>query len=155
MGNIYANALSTIIWLGEATEDFPFVGKCNKLLLWWIISRQSLWDIGDFSTGTGYQKPWISRNEVRSQLDNFFSRWQRHHDTTGAIWPALTQFLKRPWFRRMWVIQEVALASYVQLQVGAYDLTSIHWLIAMKAFAAHVEPHPHFFVPWISLAALP
>ncbi|UNI23091.1 hypothetical protein JDV02_008930 [Purpureocillium takamizusanense] len=50
-------------------------------------------------------------------------------------WPALRAFLRRPWFRRVWIIQEFVYATDVAVTCGDHDIDwHLLWLCA-KAYA--------------------
>ncbi|MCJ1456001.1 hypothetical protein MMC28_006358 [Mycoblastus sanguinarius] len=140
MADIYANGNRTVVWLGEATECFALVNKCIKHLFYWILGRRFL--LRRMGSNGIEEIMVANNNETRAELDKFFRRWQRLYDKKRALWPAVSNFLKRPWFRRLWVIQEVVLAAKIRLQVGEYFLGGYTFSVALKGFFVHVESHP-------------
>ncbi|PNY29044.1 Ankyrin and HET domain protein [Tolypocladium capitatum] len=49
-------------------------------------------------------------------------------------WPALRAFLRRPWFRRVWVIQEFVYATDVVVACGGHDIDWRTLWLAAKAY---------------------
>ncbi|CZR60628.1 uncharacterized protein PAC_10524 [Phialocephala subalpina] len=52
------------------------------------------------------------------------------------------EFLRNPWFNRMWVIQEVGLARKVRIQYGQMDINFDHLLGALELFQKYPELLP-------------
>lgn len=83
MGSIYSMAKRVVIWLGPASED-------SGLAI-------------DFIQELKAKLPSIQLNVnlcQRTLTEPFHPKWA-----------ALSRFCERPWFSRLWVIQEVVLAS--------------------------------------------
>jgi hypothetical protein len=96
MQEIYSKALMVKVWLGQATEDIPAaIGFLDEL--------------GKTLPQVGY-------------LD--FEALRKHPLTTPGSegWLALGKLMEREWFKRIWVIQGVALASRVQVLCGNHTL---------------------------------
>ena len=98
MRRIYGQARRTLIWLGPYNAEldgdvFALIDRTDKACQTHgdrIVRRNSLAQTRSFG------------------LPDFDSR----------DWDALTQFLLRPWFRRVWIIQEVALSQRPPLMLG-------------------------------------
>ncbi|KAK5698437.1 hypothetical protein LTR17_023669 [Elasticomyces elasticus] len=99
MGDIFKCARKVIVWLGEHHEDSKAgMQLANQLI---HIAR--------------YQKI----NELQaSDLDAHGLPGRGHKK-----WKALAAILRRPWFWRTWVVQEVVLNPNVELVLGANILT--------------------------------
>ena len=99
MGQIYANAMRVIVWLGPEDDDAYFALDelhhlaCNTLVNW---SNNLL----DFHTG------WA---------DTQLSKGKRSSAHTQH---ALVSLLNRPWFERVWVRQEICLAVSAVVACG-------------------------------------
>lgn len=96
MREVYATAKKVIAWLGESTSDsveaLNFVIRLKDTLL-------GLHQAGHpITPGNLFQKPLCDYPSFR--------------------WKALIHFLQRPWFHRIWIIQEVATAASVQIICG-------------------------------------
>ena len=93
MGSIYKRAFSTIIWLGETSAQIGI-----ELL-------QRVHEEWKFST-----------HEVSvEQLKAF-----RLPNSRSEAWQHLCDLFCRPWFRRLWIIQEVVLSHRPYVLSGAY-----------------------------------
>ena len=95
MSKIYQRAWSTIVWLGEEAHDsdnaMDTLRTINEALQYYTDERAP--DPEDFER--------LSLPAPDSQE-----------------WAALSQFLDRPWFQRVWVIQEVVLSNNIQVVCG-------------------------------------
>ena len=80
--------------------------------------------------------------ELRSGIDQFFCKWQPIFDKERMFWPAFSNFLKRPRFRRLWVIQEVVLARRIYIHVGDHSLFVPIFAIACKAILLFTTSQP-------------
>ena len=99
MRNIYGNAWSVIAWLGEEKLDSSrAIGLVKQLA---------------DANANGYAQ------ELESRLRN-------NPDCMGVgVWLALQQFMLRPYWTRMWIIQELVLGGYTTaIQAGSH---SIDW----------------------------
>lgn len=94
MAKIYSRAERVLIWLGEETEDV-------KTSFASIIEAHSLF-VGD---DVEFEGPDHSNSELLLTIFNF--DWQR-----------IANLIKRSWFTRKWVIQEVAFAREAVLLCG-------------------------------------
>ena len=129
MGAIYRQASSVIFWVGEETSDtalaFELAGKLE----------QCLHDV----VTNGEERPTpdsiLNANELaKRNLPSLAS---------GSWWPLLCLF-SRPVFSRLWIVQEVALASNITLRCGSYTapfstfgsaaafLQLCHWLETLQ-----------------------
>ena len=98
MRQIYSNAESVIIWLGDAfaniEEAFNFIHRFEV--------RQ---------TGTQETQSNMDDPEVISSLKTF-------SDKNTALWVAIRSLSDRQWFMRTWVVQEAVVASQAQVVCG-------------------------------------
>lgn len=101
MGDIYARAGNTFIWLGEEDDNVARGMECLQRFL-------NVWE-GYYPRGTTDVIPIIfgrvgakTSPEAEKALQSAFGeRWEEAYQ---SIW----MLLRRPWFTRKWVIQEVA-----------------------------------------------
>lgn len=98
MGNIYSFSDRVFVWLGPAvdgeTEHLPSL----------VESLSSLWNDRDES-------------DTSIVTEDDFERYDIPLVTEG-IWQSFLALLRRPWTRRVWVIQEVALSSKTVVLCG-------------------------------------
>ena len=98
MGQIYNKASRVVVWLGPEDESTPLALD--------IIQRIS----------AGVELTWHHRGIHRTLPGSEAQILeQRPEDSTlsSEHWTALSRFLRRPWFSRLWIRQEVQLASQV------------------------------------------
>ena len=99
MSKIYESAFMVIIWLGEARAT-------TALAINFLKKHITL----NFSSTT--------QLSVKNELER-----TRLNPEYAAAWDAIGQdLLKRPWWMRMWVIQEVVLARRTTVFCGPFDL---------------------------------
>lgn len=96
-GKDHSYATETIAWLGEAFEDSNLAVDFLKILGRIFGSR----DLTDVSVLSG-------RTVLNCTKTNLSS----------PEWAALDRHLSRPWFRWMWVVQEVALSKHLRIFCG-------------------------------------
>ena len=99
MGQIFKRAVKVIVWLGEDYDDSRAGMQLAKQLL----------SIARYQPVSG-----LSSTELESH--GLPKRGHRR-------WNALSAILRRPWFWRTWVVQEVVLNPNVELVLGASMLT--------------------------------
>lgn len=108
MGDVYTLAFRTVIWLGE--NDIDFADTLNSI-------RGVL-------------------DHMRTETDDFHNLKDMVSNETGflqaddsknlrAYSDALIPLYSRPWFQRLWVVQEAALSSNCVCLCGSYE---INWL---------------------------
>ncbi|KAI1819635.1 heterokaryon incompatibility protein-domain-containing protein [Xylaria intraflava] len=110
MPHIYSQATSTLVWLGVADDpDFglvpPNVGASISQALEWLPELDPDVNVTEAVFQTLYSDSVRLHDEGKPNLLD--------HD-----WAPLAALMTRPWFRRKWVIQEVALAKQVVLYTG-------------------------------------
>lgn len=108
MDSVYSHAQQTVVWLGEVSNDsdlaLDFVPVINSAL-------HSLRESGEVT-----EKLLLETTAT---------------DSNSPQWQALGRLLARPWFQRIWVIQEVALSQAVNVACGEKTL-SWHALSSMN-----------------------
>ncbi|KAL8783698.1 MAG: hypothetical protein Q9213_004437 [Squamulea squamosa] len=105
MRDIYKQASEVLIWLGpESNTTAMAIDFMSKIP--WLISGSDPPQLIPYDTLSG-ESSLKSRLKTMLQLDDFQERWI-----------ALSQFLKRPWWGRIWVSQEIALASKARFFCG-------------------------------------
>uniref|UniRef100_A0A0B7K0G7 Heterokaryon incompatibility domain-containing protein n=2 Tax=Bionectria ochroleuca TaxID=29856 RepID=A0A0B7K0G7_BIOOC len=120
MPHIYSQATRVLVWLGAATD--PVFGSVpshtNQTIL------QGLQMLPSFDPENAAEMA------AKTQAISYDALRLRAEDHD---WAPLVALLRRPWFRRKWVVQEVALAKEARLYVGGG--VEIEWLdIARLAF---------------------
>jgi hypothetical protein len=99
--NIYKTARKVIIWLGDADEsDQP-----GMVFLQELYEKLGTWD--DLKL----------RNTQYIQLEEIGLPGR-----TSTVWNSLWHLLRRPWFERVWVIQELMCARQCNILCGQYAI---------------------------------
>ena len=106
MRDIYKQASEVLIWLGpESNTTATAIHFMSEIPLWINGRYPDLLDPYDTLSRKDYV---TSRLKTLLLLDDFRERWI-----------ALSQFLERPWWGRIWVSQEVAVASKMRFFCGS------------------------------------
>lgn len=108
MGDVYTLAFRTVIWLGGNNIDFEdTLDSIRGVLDHMRTETDDFHNLKDVvSNETGFLQADDSKN-LRAYLD------------------ALIPLYSRPWFQRLWVVQEAALSSNCVCVCGSYDIS---WL---------------------------
>jgi hypothetical protein len=117
MGSIFAQAERVIVDLGEANEDFePALNLSN--MIW-------------------------GKRDYFEKLHPTYSMQPQDREESGLpgreddIWLSWTRFLGRPWFQRVWVIQEFALAQKVRFLCGTVQFHPTILTYSSKIINSH------------------
>lgn len=94
MGEIYTRTEQVLIWLGE--EDVE----------------------------TDLAFTFLETLDTRLLEDENFSSFVRSSHRDAPEWTALRNVVQRPWFNRLWVFQELVLASEAQFLCGSYAVSA-------------------------------
>ncbi|KAI0551286.1 heterokaryon incompatibility protein-domain-containing protein [Xylaria curta] len=111
MPQIYSQATRTLVWLGIAND--PAYGAVSPSVADSI--RQAVQLLPEYNPENALDIA------AKAQAIYPISQQLRAEGKPNILdhdWSLLTALLKRPWFRRKWVIQEVALAKEVALHAG-------------------------------------
>lgn len=97
MGKVYSAAKKVLVWLGKEIAT----------------DQEAFRVIGEFENGKERLQDRDKTMEDEEKLK------KRILDDPG--WRALAPFFQRPWFKRVWVIQEVALAAVAEVHCGSHS----------------------------------
>ncbi|KAF7512731.1 hypothetical protein GJ744_000298 [Endocarpon pusillum] len=114
MDKIYQRAWSTLVWLGEEGDN----------------SSDAMDTIGSISASLR-----CSMDEKAPDAEDFERLGLPAPESQQ--WRELAKFLARPWFQRVWIIQEIVLSNSIQLQCG---WKTISWF-EISAFAVNFGQH--------------
>ena len=110
MGDIYGNASEIILWLGLEGNDSEMAIQTLKWLAKYFVEKNvSSIDSADFPRHRG------DFATVRAIIDPLELGYRPSNQMPPL--PLLT-FPKRPWWERVWTIQEIALARRVHISCG-------------------------------------
>ena len=155
MASIYRMAQPVIGWLGPSTEDsdagMDIIGRIFHSIPWMAENDGDI----DFVNSTHHDLEW---------LHSVGELWIKDFDNEpyNSCWQAIDSLLRRPYWSRVWILQEVALAKELLFMCGA---TTLRWdalahfcLLAMKIFKDRparewMPPEcaipPHLFAYWV------
>jgi hypothetical protein len=129
MGTIYARADRVIFWLGPPTDDTDILMDSLKRLE--EESTQlpcSRWSLTD--------KRWT---ELWSSLQ--LSLMSQYWDLAVRQRTGLGTLLARPWFKRIWILQEVANAKRALVSCGTKSVSARSFALAPVLLNTTPEPH--------------
>ena len=120
MKHIYSQALRTFVYLGESS---PRDLEALKLMLRLIHSAQLVQKFK--ADAASARTPDTAIQSIKlSDLP----------DAQHPAWEAMQSLFSRPWFSRMWIIQEVVLSSRVVMILGEY---SMPWELVTESIRAY------------------
>ncbi|KAI0189064.1 heterokaryon incompatibility protein-domain-containing protein [Astrocystis sublimbata] len=111
MPHIYSKATRTLVWLGVA-ED-PVYGAVSRSVTDSIRQASQLLPAFDPESASD-----IAAKTQALHPDSLRLREEGKPNILDHDWSLLSALLARPWFRRKWVIQEIALSREVVLHAG-------------------------------------
>ena len=152
MKHIYDQATMTFVYLGEACLHYQVALQlmCNLVNIAQLIKKYSLAELKD-------TKPLDALTPgVRDFLIRFIELKDAGFPTgfpaastgttnsssagipppTDPAWRAMQSLLSRPWFSRMWIIQEVVMSSNVIMMLGKFCFP---WRLLIDSVSAYVE----------------
>lgn len=119
MDATFGKATQTVVWLGSSSEDsklaMDFLRELNRAAVW-IRSSFSSWS--RFPFGEGATIPVV--RDIQNVLDQALAAL-RNDDST--LLSAIGSLFERPWFRRVWVIQERVLSMDCVVYCGSEHIT--------------------------------
>ncbi len=124
MADIYRSAASVLVWLGECD-----VYSVQAIELISILAHLPLDKLNELDPHN------MSKVDVvAAKLGDSF---------TPEHWTSLGHFLKRSWFTRVWIIQEIVLANKIEMLCGPQELVWEH-LVLVSNFVKLSEWRPYF-----------
>ncbi|KAK5654000.1 hypothetical protein OQA88_7677 [Cercophora sp. LCS_1] len=125
MAQVYAKATRVVVWLGDATAD-------SSLALERIRIAAEQHSAPPRITGTG------------TALDEFRDAAERtgRSATGGSDLKAIVDLLGRPWFERIWVLQEVGAARHILIMCGSTEVDGYTFCLGLNALNLSYEAYP-------------
>jgi ankyrin repeat protein len=131
MGEIYKQADRVIFWLGPATADTEFVMDSIRLLQKKSIKHAFRnWKLAD--------ERWV---DLWATFQPILRR--RDSDSAYRLRNGLQSLLRRPWFRRVWILQEVANAKAAWVCCGPNYVQAHVFTLAPLLLGVRPDPHCH------------
>jgi hypothetical protein len=110
MGDIYTMAQTTLSWLGEASDDSDDALELIRALGDWAQDHE-----GEIFDGKGDEPPDDGSIQTTTDAIEWLGFPLRDQN-----WPALWQLLERPYWTRMWIIQELAVRGRMSKASGTF-----------------------------------
>ena len=130
MGQIYSTATKVLIWLGDGPDNV----------------EEAFLFINKFEDGLDMYSSEVIHSMHRINANN------------SALWRALSLILNKPWFMRVWIVQEVVLAAHAQVFCGNQSSSwtalkkTVTWIFENN-FGSWLQglPHAHLAIARISV----
>ncbi|CAD6441537.1 6927b832-dcdc-49a2-bc78-ac94e166f114-CDS [Sclerotinia trifoliorum] len=104
MDAIYRAAEEVIVWLGNGTKETDFIMNSMVLLQEFCLNHPADW--------RGAAKVWL-------QYQQSLTREYHQRSRIG-----IRELLGRPWFRRIWIVQEIANARLATVYCGRFSVST-------------------------------
>jgi hypothetical protein len=139
MGSIYRAAGEVLVWLGDSADDSDTFLRLFGGIGEWGES----WRMQDYYT---IEKVYTMLDILENAYpDDPITR--SHQDFCERILPefdvpllkAMHQWGKRPWFTRVWVVQEFALAKIPILMCGRIRISALQMLLARQIYTSSLS----------------
>ncbi|KAH6881168.1 heterokaryon incompatibility protein-domain-containing protein [Thelonectria olida] len=134
MSRIFTQAQRVICWLGRPDEDSEYAFKLLRTL---AIPTGNL-ETGNSSDWKKAASELLQAGYLHNVSDMF--------DPTKVLFRAVTTLASRPWFRRLWVVQEVALASELEIRCGGSTIPGKIFFTAIQMLSSVTHDPP---APWL------
>lgn len=127
MREIYRNAMRTIIWLGEGTEASDLVmTHLNRI-------GKEAFEAGVLELNAADIKVWPrlapGKAKIKTSLEGLMPRMtQGHEDKVSFPLDDLIDLSYREWFRRVWVVQELAVAKECAFVCGEKSVPGAYFI---------------------------
>ncbi|KAI2628488.1 heterokaryon incompatibility protein-domain-containing protein [Hypoxylon sp. NC1633] len=125
MAHLYLHVEKVVAWLGPEADDSQLALEKLALTGNQIVSQG--WDDGDATWST------------TSKSDERYTRPDVEFPFSPREWRAIEKLIDRPWFKRLWVRQEIALASSATVLCGNAEIS---WPLLRNATICLVQKIP-------------
>lgn len=119
MKEIYKGAQETVVWLGEEVDGLLDMDMDVRNCTGGIESLRKL-------LGQRYRFYGRTGNGERDR-EIGMAKMVGYRDSLGVDWIAIERVLLRPWWRRVWTLQEFAIAENVTIYCGHTKITRKDW----------------------------
>lgn len=139
MGRIYSQAREVVAWLGDAHSG---IGTGIKLL-------RVLGELEDEEPGSNNQHNQTEFRRLFQELaeDISVDSLENLFDFRNVAWQGAISLVQRPWFSRLWVVQEVALSRDLEILCGRYTISGTSFFRAVRIISTFVTYPPRPLLP--------
>ncbi|RDW87984.1 hypothetical protein BP6252_00016 [Coleophoma cylindrospora] len=128
IGDVYAGAYHTIIWLGEDHEDTRYGIEILEMASTQFDHDQNAKAIG------GDEETYVRETETFDSERNAARGFPGLGDPK---WKAVVDIFSRPWFRRVWVIQELGLSRQPTFFLGRQKINFVKFMQGLVWLFTH------------------
>ncbi|KAH8585863.1 heterokaryon incompatibility protein-domain-containing protein, partial [Bisporella sp. PMI_857] len=114
MGRIYQNAEQVVIWLGQGTKETDLIMDSMKPLHELFVKKEGSW-----------------RELARFWVKSF----------PAGCYEGMKFLLSRRWFRRIWILQEVANARVATVLCGNKSISALVFVQVPRLLGLRPDPH--------------
>ncbi|KAN0110166.1 Heterokaryon incompatibility protein (HET) domain containing protein [Hyaloscypha variabilis] len=150
MGHIYQKASKTVVWLGEEDEHVSAALHLSSKLA----AAMRAYNQAEIA-----QRRNTSPGQGRGPLGAFLQTMGHDADLTTYNWQAFNSFYNRPWFGRLWIIQEIAFSKEVVILCGSRTTTMPWATVDQNVMSSEAEyhqllPYPIGFLNCFTIATI-
>lgn len=127
MGDIYESADEVLIWLGQSSEDI----HCLFDSITWIDRQATEAQVN------GSTKGWLTLCH-EAMIERLGTHEIDAHDREKR---ALAELLRRPYFERVWILQEVGKAKMARVMCGVYSCPARAFALMPKLVGLGINEH--------------
>lgn len=143
MAKIYSMAKSVIVWFGESAEGsdlaFEAIGRAAQTRLSKpLLTRELCNDVlREVSLAAKKSPPKLKdtgyfRNDVLKAMGIAAKKSPAKPSLNTELRNNVLRLIERPWFRRVWVLQEVAAARHILIMCGAVQLDGYTFCLGLQ-----------------------
>ncbi|KAF7192157.1 Heterokaryon incompatibility protein 6, OR allele [Pseudocercospora fuligena] len=148
MAQIYSEADEVLIWLGEAeltdAEFFWFLSRCSETHKRVEADRGWMYDRGVRDFGSLDPKPYYPVLPVQGAVLSCpccSVPFILQSDSLDKAAKSFAAFWNKPWFKRLWVVQECALAKVAAMFCGPHRISMLRFIEAIQFLH-------YFYIMW-------
>jgi hypothetical protein len=125
MADIYSAASRVVVWLGPESDDSTLAIECCQLI------------------SSNITVDWVRQAMSPVSTDTHWAKKEAPLPFSGVELAAISRLLDRDWFKRLWIWQEVNLASEVIVLCGTHILS---WMVIRDAaFSIYVKSWAQYY----------
>ncbi|KAF2647811.1 HET-domain-containing protein [Lophiostoma macrostomum CBS 122681] len=165
MARIYGCAQRVVVWLGEeangSAEALHFLGRTIRPRHLSNELSRHIVDRGSLQKSLYPEKNVLDIDEGYNRLNSVGSDQVPGHeyqeivfDKEFTVGDAVKALLSRKWFKRVWVVQEVAAARDILLMCGSTELNGYHFFKNIQGWNPESENgglYSHWIHSWLKL----